>query len=200
MDERNVPQTDAELDKILPTQGYEVSHSSISSSQSNSYLLFHGFGLIIFFYQFKAHPNLCCLFAKPSFMEVLTTYLVSSFPKWLVRYGNSGPHKYCLTLEQILPWCKLVTNASHYSVIYYKWAINQYSVDNQTSRRLFGSESSTINPTNWYFCIRDRCSIKLRIFHTWCHQNQYRRFQLGSRSSSRQGCSALYQAWRCKSF
>ena len=33
MDERNIPQTDAELDKILPTQGYEVSRHSILSSQ-----------------------------------------------------------------------------------------------------------------------------------------------------------------------
>ena len=29
MDERNIPQTDAELDKILPTQGYEVSRHFI---------------------------------------------------------------------------------------------------------------------------------------------------------------------------
>ena len=200
MDERNIPLTDADLDKILPTAGYEVSLSHyFSCSLFSPNTLFSGFGLITLFYQFESLPLLCHHLTQPPSMEVLTTYLVECWAWWLLGLGNSGLCKHCFTLEQILPWCKLVTNSSLYSIISNMWAINPYTVDNQASWRLCDTEPIPSHLVNRYFSLRNCSSAKSRLFHTWCHQNKHWRFQSCSRCSSRQGCSPIYQAWGCQS-
>ena len=100
MDERNIPLSDADLDKILPSQGYEVSipppyhpysfaHNHILfyfsqflcySGPSLSLLLPNGLGLITFVYQFLTLAILLRRSVPLSLtaMEVLNAYLLKA--------------------------------------------------------------------------------------------------------------------------